>query len=243
MPAPSGSTPVFGLPYLLETDIPDVATASQLLAQAVENVLETVGVPVGGDINWWSDTLPAIGNWAFLHGQRLIGGASVYLTLKALYPSWVSGSDIILPDTRNNAQVGAGGLYAVGSTGGTATVQLVGSNIPQMTASVSLSGHAHNHGGAVGGEAAHNHTFSASTILNQAGPGADAFQHSWTGANQYNFSAILGMITGPGSNHNHGIPTDNMSGAAGSVTIGTATPSAISKMQPYIASHRIIRLS
>lgn len=36
MPTPSGSTSVLHLPYLLETDIPDVATASQLLAEAIE---------------------------------------------------------------------------------------------------------------------------------------------------------------------------------------------------------------
>lgn len=40
MPSPSGATSHFGFPYLLESDIPDVATASQDLAQAVENALE-----------------------------------------------------------------------------------------------------------------------------------------------------------------------------------------------------------
>lgn len=39
MPAPNGSTAKYGFPYLLETDPPDVATASEDLAQAVENII------------------------------------------------------------------------------------------------------------------------------------------------------------------------------------------------------------
>lgn len=42
MPTPSGSTPVLHLPYLLETDIPDIATATQLLAEAIENAILAV---------------------------------------------------------------------------------------------------------------------------------------------------------------------------------------------------------
>lgn len=41
MATPSGSTAKFGLPFLEETDVPDVATASQLLAQGVENIIAT----------------------------------------------------------------------------------------------------------------------------------------------------------------------------------------------------------
>ena len=42
MPSPSGSTAKYGFPYLLESDVPDVATASQLLAQGVENEIIVV---------------------------------------------------------------------------------------------------------------------------------------------------------------------------------------------------------
>lgn len=38
---PSGSTPEYGFPYLTETDVPDVALASQMLAQAIENLVKT----------------------------------------------------------------------------------------------------------------------------------------------------------------------------------------------------------
>lgn len=39
MATPSGSTTKYGFPYLLETDVPDIATASQLLAQDVETTI------------------------------------------------------------------------------------------------------------------------------------------------------------------------------------------------------------
>lgn len=42
MPAPSGSTSKYGFPYLLESDAPDIATASQDLAQAVETEIALV---------------------------------------------------------------------------------------------------------------------------------------------------------------------------------------------------------
>lgn len=41
MPNPSGTTPEYGLPYLAQGDAPDIATATQLLAQGVENLLKT----------------------------------------------------------------------------------------------------------------------------------------------------------------------------------------------------------
>lgn len=42
MPAPSGATAKYGFPYLLETDVPDVATASQDLAQQVETQVANI---------------------------------------------------------------------------------------------------------------------------------------------------------------------------------------------------------
>lgn len=41
MPSPSGSTAKFAFPYMNEIDVPDVATASELLAQGIENIIAT----------------------------------------------------------------------------------------------------------------------------------------------------------------------------------------------------------
>jgi hypothetical protein len=144
MPVPSGSTPVFGLPFPLETDIPDVATAIEQLALAVEGIIESVAVPIGGDINWWSDSaLPTLGTWAYLHGQTLTGGVANFPALNALIVAGnkvgvISGANIVLKDTRNLVAVGAGGSYIAGATMGAATVTLATGNIPQF-ASVALS--------------------------------------------------------------------------------------------------------
>lgn len=42
MPTPSGSTPTLHIPYLLETDIPDIATATQDMALAIEAAIVAV---------------------------------------------------------------------------------------------------------------------------------------------------------------------------------------------------------
>jgi hypothetical protein len=39
MPSPSGSTAKYGLPYLEELDVPDVATASELLAEGLDSII------------------------------------------------------------------------------------------------------------------------------------------------------------------------------------------------------------
>jgi hypothetical protein len=43
MPSPSGSTVKYGLPYLFQLDVPDIATATEDLAQAIENIMATAG--------------------------------------------------------------------------------------------------------------------------------------------------------------------------------------------------------
>ena len=46
MPAPSGSTTHYGFAYLLESDVPDIATASEDLAVAVDSEIYTVATSV-----------------------------------------------------------------------------------------------------------------------------------------------------------------------------------------------------
>lgn len=50
MTTPSGSTSKYGLAYLLETDVPDIAAASQDLAQGVENIISTAYQGVAASI-------------------------------------------------------------------------------------------------------------------------------------------------------------------------------------------------
>lgn len=80
MPSPNGSTPVFGYPYLLETDPPDVATASEDLALALETTLiplaETSGSPAWTSYTptWTSNgTSPSLGNGTLVGLYKKIG--------------------------------------------------------------------------------------------------------------------------------------------------------------------------
>jgi hypothetical protein len=65
MPNPSGATVKYGLPYLNQNDVPDVATASQLLAQGTENIIASAyqgtlasrpAPGVSGRFYWATDT-------------------------------------------------------------------------------------------------------------------------------------------------------------------------------------------
>ena len=254
---PGGATPVFGLPYLLETDVPDVAAASQQLALAVEAVMEAIQVPIGADVSWWSTLMPAYGTWALLNGQRLVSARTNYPILWPLYPGWqrtnaTTGTvdDLLLPNTENLVAIGAGATYAPGATGGAATVTLSPSNIPQITSSVSFSNLAHSHGGGTGNESADHTHYNSPQFLQAAAhgaPGSSSFIQAG-GAGEFDFIWIAntltsGMSAGPGSNehHAHGVNTDNMSATTGSVSIGSASPTGVSTLPPFVASCRIIR--
>lgn len=78
MPNPSGSTAEYGFPYLRETDAPDIPTAQQLLAQAVENLLKTWRI---GTMGLCGSTPPA--------GALLCEGQAVSrVTYAGLFSKW-----------------------------------------------------------------------------------------------------------------------------------------------------------
>lgn len=230
MPSPSGSTPVFGLPYPLETDQPDAATALEDLALAVEALQEKTQVPIGGTIEWWSDTLPTQGVWLFLHGASVSEGS--YPALAAVYPGWVSGGNINLPDTRGlltkGAASGGSGGPAVGSTGGAATVSLATGNIPQFNPTVSISDPGHEH----------------PAYTAEVGP-SDQFIYTMnTGVGNVLAIPLTGnagggaVLVGNGSS-NHIQPAST--GITGSITFGSSSPTPITVNPPYIAAHKIVR--
>ena len=88
-------------------------------------------IPIGGIIEWANDSSPPA-NYLYLHGQTVSGGASTYPTLAALYPGWVSGSNLVMPDSRGRISIGAGGSYSSNQTGGAASITLNAFNIPQF---------------------------------------------------------------------------------------------------------------
>lgn len=223
MPSPSGSTPALGLPYLLETDAPDVATASQLLAEAVESAILASGVPVGGTIGWELATLPPIGTWLFEHGQTVTVAA--YPALAAARPSWVSGSNIVLPDTRDKFTIGAGGAHAGGATGGSATVTLTTSQIPEFSTTL-------------GGAANISAGLDDPTHYHAAQPGFDVVVQT-TSADNLQVSGSGTQVASNVGNPN----TDSKSTGVGidHITFGNPTPNAFSVLNPFYAEHKIVR--
>lgn len=225
MATPSGATPVYGFPYLLETDVPDIATETQLLAEAVEVELEAIQVPVGGIIDWGSATPPA--GFLMLHGGTQL--VATYPKLAAVYPGWVSGSNINIPDTRDAFIIGAGGAHAALATGGSATVSLVTGNIPQFVGvSVSITDPHHSHG------------VQPTVNGGQGGPGSNIIWINASSADATNIGAVGGQqMTFTSLDH---VSTDSQpTGISGTVTFGSATPTPVNITPPFVAFHKIVR--
>lgn len=124
MPSPNGSTAVYGFPYLLETDPPDVATASEDLATSIEAVISTYiqgtasARPTAGKAGRWyyaTDTKA----FSYDNGSAWEGVASnalpIYGSGAALWgsPLPVGLSGLLIP-----------GVFTVLFTGGLGTVDL-----------------------------------------------------------------------------------------------------------------------
>ena len=134
MPAPSGATPEYGFPYLLESDVPDVATASQDLAQAVETVVQS---RVGIVEMFAGSTAPS--GAILCQGQAV--SRSTYASLFAVIgTTWGAGdgsTTFNLPDFRGVSPIGAGTGTHTGTTArtvaafyGAETISLTQSQLP-----------------------------------------------------------------------------------------------------------------
>ncbi len=141
MPSPSGSTPIFGFPYLEETDPPDVATASEDLATAVEDVIGVAWVSYTP--SWTaSGTNPTLGNGTLIGKYRKIGktvdfriyilggsttdGGSGDYTLSLPAEAVADGSDQIVPAWAQNGAGNWTGFASFGSSETAFTATLVG---------------------------------------------------------------------------------------------------------------------
>ena len=169
-------------------------------------------------------TGPVTATQADLNSPFPVGGIILWSGSLATVPTgWLlcngaSGT----PDLRDRFVVGAGNGYAVGATGGAATVALSIANLPS-----------HNHGGATGTVSNdHTHTYSGTTsgvgdhahsvvTLTDGDDGRYGVNggYDWVtrsvatagaGAHSHTFS---GTTSGFSANHNHGIPAEG-SGSA-----------------------------
>lgn len=113
------------------------------------------GNPIGTFImgGWASE--PA--NYKFLNGQTITDGAITYATIAALFPSWVSGNNLILPNAMN-------GVVPMGSS----TAGAVSGSMTHTLTEANLANHIHT-------VSAHTHTGPSHT---HTGP---SHQHSYSG--------------------------------------------------------------
>lgn len=104
------------------------------------------GYQLGAIGIWMSAVEPSWGK--FLNGQTIVGGATTYSGLAALYPSWVSGANLVLPDWGTRTPVGykAGDdtFFTLGAMMGAKTHTLTVQELPD---------HAHGSPGAAGATA------------------------------------------------------------------------------------------
>jgi microcystin-dependent protein len=185
---------------------------------------QSVSTPVGAIVMWGTAAIPA--SWLALNGQTVTGGASNFPALAALYPAWVSGSNLILPDYRNRFPVGGGNQYAVGSTGGAANTTLTTTQIPQFSVGVSF-------GGSTSSESAqHNHAFPNTNIVTEA-----ASTVGIVASPTIQTLGIQGLISSS-ENVSH---THSMAGVSGSVTFGNASPAAVPTLPPYFGVNFIVK--
>lgn len=179
-------------------------------------------------------------------GWLLCDGSSV---LRATYPALFTaigttygsadGTHFNLPDLRNRLPMGAGGTYALGSTG-SGSVTLSSGNLPSHNHSLSGSAdsagsHGHSLSGSVGSVGDHSHSDSfggsRSDLLAGGGSGAATSGGGSTGSAGGHSHSMSGSADSGGS-HSH-----SLSGSVGSTGSGTS----FTTTGPYTAVNYIIR--
>lgn len=275
--AGTGVTLANGFTQLMYCDGTNVVLASVPINSTNGNVAVSGNATVGGDLAVAGAITVAGGNiippgviWEYGGASPPIGwlacdgsavSRSTYAALFAIigtaYGNGDGATTFNLPNRTNRFGVGAGGLYARGSTGGAAT---------ETTSSAG----AHNHTGVTGGTALSiaqlpSHTHTGTTSTNNLQGTLEGFD---TGSfiNKGIFSAATGVFslagqqTGESVNnsgasvrftqanfngsHNHTFTTDATgSGATHSHTISTdgTHNHTVSTISPYVASNYIIK--
>ena len=202
MPTPSGTTPQYGFPYLNEGDPPDVATASQDLAQAVENILKTMRI---GTMQMWGTATAPTGA-VFLQGQAI--SRTGYPALFALWgTSWGAGdgsTTFNVPDFRGVSPMGAGTGTHTGTTArtlaafyGAETVTISQSQLP-----TSIGTHDTDAGGNSANPAVYTLPSGGTTIQPYVGPGT-AIQMFWS-TGERTGSSTTGITTSASAVTNSG---------------------------------------
>jgi len=161
------------------------------------------------------------GGWAvapagyLLMGQTIAGGAATYAALAAMYPSWVSGPDLVLPSMSNRVLMGS--TSSAGVAGGAMSRTISSNNLPLHTHANSF-GTATEHQGHVhyGSPASGSHGGWASTLV-----------IGWQDTNHRHSAGPYGSLSGivrtgsGGDLGNYGIQNGSFYGFSGVSGVGT----------------------
>lgn len=187
-------------------------------------------VPIGGIIMWNGITIPT--------NYRLCNGAN--------------GT----PDLRNRFVVGTGTSYALGATGGNASITLSVANLPSHnhggTVTTSTNGD-HNHTGTAESSGAHTHAITDSghthnaTFASVGAPGADntgGSNFSIQNVTQATASATTGISIVSGGAHTHNLSVDTNGAHTHTITVGAqGGGEAFDNRPPYYALAFIQRVA
>jgi len=236
--------------YLIDTNTFGGAVGGQQFVQfnadksvAFKGALSTVGaitgpgaVPIGGSIQWWTDTLPDEATWgkfAWLNGQVIANANTACPVLLSMWGSTYGGNGVTtmgVPDTRDNVPVGKSTMGGVSSAGrivsgvtnfvsstlgvifGTALHTLTATQMP-----------AHTHSGTTGDDSpdhTHGYTAPAANGGSDGGPFGSIFTPS-------------GQNTGGASTRHQHLFTTNSQGGGG----------AHNNVQPSVVCNWVVRIA
>lgn len=74
-------------------------------------------VPIGGTVIWWSDSLPADGNWAWCNGGTYLRSLPVFSIIGTTYGNGNGTTTAALPDLRDCVPVGRGAMGGASAAG------------------------------------------------------------------------------------------------------------------------------
>ena len=170
---------------------------------AVAGTSTFTGIPSGPTAAYGTNTTQ-LATTAFVQASVPAGVILLWSGSIASIPSgWLlcNGSSGT-PDLRDRFVVGAGSTYAVGATGGAASVTLATTNLPSHTHSISATGttgtesvgHTHTFSGTTSGQSA-THTHSVSD------PGHNHVVTNYAGIDQMNYRISSGVAAGQSGNY------------------------------------------
>lgn len=211
-------------------DTPDVDDVVWLIQNGPDRLILGVvgGSDKAGTIKWIGGTGGAPNGWWPCDGRSTSG-----------YPKLAARYGATIPDLRNRFIVASGTDYAVGATGGAATVTAVAAH--------THTGGAHTHGGADHSHStpAHSHILSATRYTTQTshshggGPGGPA--QSEQASNAEGDSSPLPSTNSDGSGTTGTAGASANTGSGGAVASASTGVASVDNRPPYYALLAIIK--